>query len=315
MAVYPYYCGEGGGAVSPSVSQTHTVSPPVKACMGYSRQVPSVLRMAPMRVRARFRPQYAQVFDEAEPCTAGEFVEGLFGAPQYGEEECRVAARHGCLFRGDEACCDSTEVSVLAFDIYCTPPFRKDDGCFGVGVGYPYLRAAALQIRCPGSRIGDGKISGETADDASPGGLLATPFVAGQRGDVSPVAFRQQGSGCCRNRQRGDDQRRIRRLPYLFLSYRFHAVGGIRYYRSRRFVRRFVCCPLLCLSSDGIVIFQLPDVAGPENGERQSGCRSVVPFPHMGWKVSLLPFAVSVPSFREVLSLSFRCGASLRILR
>ena len=38
MAVYPYYCGEGGGAVSPSVSQTHTVSPPVKACMGYSRQ-------------------------------------------------------------------------------------------------------------------------------------------------------------------------------------------------------------------------------------------------------------------------------------
>ena len=60
--------------------------------------------------RARFRPQYAQVFDEAEPCTAGEFVEGLFGAPQYGEEECRVAARHGCLFRGDEACCDSTEV-------------------------------------------------------------------------------------------------------------------------------------------------------------------------------------------------------------
>lgn len=77
----------------------------------------------------------------------------------------------------------------------------------------------------------------------------------------------------------------------------------------------FVCCPLLCLSSDGIVIFQLPDVAGPENGERQSGCRSVVPFPHMGWKVSLLPFAVSVPSFREVLSLSFRCGASLRILR
>lgn len=110
-------------------------------------------------------------------------------------------------------------------------------------------------------------------------------------------------------------QRRIRRLPYLFLSYRFHAVGGIRYYRSCRFVRRFVCCPLLCLSSDGIVIFQLPDVAGPENGERQSGCRSVVPFPHMGWKVSLLPFAVSVPSFREVLSLSFRCGASLRILR